>query len=70
MNYSDLNIKSCAFDIFRLLVGRFDEVRALPQPAFRVLPGISVSFQLNPYIPKTIHNPSRGALLAESGLAV
>jgi hypothetical protein len=26
--------------------------------------------QLNPYIPKTIHNPSRGALLEESGLAV
>jgi hypothetical protein len=28
-------INACASDIFWLLVGRFDEVRALPQPAFR-----------------------------------
>ena len=39
-------INAYAFDIFWLLVGRFDEVRALPQPAFRVLPVISVSFSL------------------------
>jgi hypothetical protein len=43
--FRSVYINAYAFDIFWLLVGRFDEVRALPQPAFRVLPGISVSFQ-------------------------
>jgi hypothetical protein len=43
--FRSVYINACAFDIFWLLVGQFDEVRALPQWAFRVLPSILVSFQ-------------------------
>jgi hypothetical protein len=44
--FRSVYINACAFDIFWLLVGWFDEVQALPQLAFRVLPGILVSFQV------------------------
>jgi hypothetical protein len=35
--------------------GRFDEVRALTRPAFRVLPGISVSFPVSALLDQHVH---------------